>query len=337
MNSILRRQAHSEWKFFHWLHELLGMGPQDLDKEVPVHLKTNAVPYVPDWSIHRWVITHAAIPLALQQAYIQITGRNLGMIGACLLYGTSFQLINIHQIQVMRRLGYVHGFFDGYRHSRDVVLDFGVPQAVFFLIFSTIRPIFTVALAYHTSQPPISISLAWLPLEIGLYGIVLDFWYYWFHRLLHDVAPLWKYHRTHHLITHPSPIFTTYGDFRQEFFELVVIPIISYVTMKLVGMPMGFYEWWFCGQYIILTEIAGHSGVRVYATAPSTLTFVLRYFHAELNIEDHDLHHRKGRKKSYNYGKQTRLWDRMFGTCHDRIESMENNVDYVNQSPIPLY
>jgi hypothetical protein len=33
--------------------------PEHLDKNIPVHLKEDAVPYVPDWSMHRWVLTHA--------------------------------------------------------------------------------------------------------------------------------------------------------------------------------------------------------------------------------------------------------------------------------------
>ncbi|KAJ5985284.1 Fatty acid hydroxylase vlmA [Penicillium canescens] len=337
MKSTWRRQARSEWTFSHWFYELLGIHPEDLDEEAPVHLKTEAVPYTPDWSLHRWVITHAVTPLLIQHVYIQIAGHNLGTLGAILLYSTAFQLINIHQFRVLRRLGYIHGFFDGYRHARDSVPDAGVAKVASFLISATIRPIFTVSLAYHTSQAPISMRFAWLPLEIGFYGIILDFWYYWYHRLLHSVGLLWKYHRTHHLSTHPNPLLTTYGDFGQEAFDIVVIPLVAYFTMKLMGMPMGFYEWWFCGQYVVLTEVAGHSGVRLQATAPSTFSFLLRYFNAELVIEDHDLHHRKGKKKCYNYGKQTRLWDRMFGTYCDRIESVENNVDYINQSPMPLY
>lgn len=337
MKSTWRRQTRSEWTFFHWFYELLGLHHQELDEVVPVRLKTDAVPYMPGWSLHLWLITHTMIPLLIHHAYLQITGYNLSTLGALLLYSTATQLINIHEVHILRRYGHIHGFFDGYRHARDDVPDVGVAKAASFLIFATIRPILIVFLAYHTSQAPISISLSWLPLEIGLYGIILDFWYYWFHRLLHDVAPLWKYHRTHHLSTHPNSLLTTYGDFEQELFEIVVIPLMTYFTMKFIGMPMGFYEWWLCGQYVFFAEIAGHSGVRVHAVVPSTLSFVLRYFDSELVTEDHDLHHRKGRKKNYNYGKQTRLWDRMFGTCGERIESIESNVDYTNQSPMPLY
>jgi sterol desaturase/sphingolipid hydroxylase (fatty acid hydroxylase superfamily) len=57
----------------------------------------------------------------------------------------------------------------------------------------------------------------------------------------------------------------------------------------------------------------------------------------ELVVEDHDLHHRQGWRTSCNYGKQTRLWDRIFGTCGKRIEAKEENVDYANAIDMPLY
>ena len=37
-------------------------------------------------------------------------------------------------------------------------------------------------------------------------------------------------------------------------------------------------------------------------------------------MEDHDLHHRFG-KSGRNYGKQTRIFDRIFGTIGERIET----------------
>lgn len=48
----------------------------------------------------------------------------------------------------------------------------------------------------------------------------------------------------------------------------------------------------------------------------------------ELCLEDHDLHHRQGWKKSGNYGKQTRMWDVIFGTCKPRIESQDQYIDW---------
>lgn len=41
-----------------------------------------------------------------------------------------------------------------------------------------------------------------------------------------------------------------------------------------------------------------------------------------------DLHHRLGWRKSYNYGKQTRIWDTIFGTKRDRMEVLRENIDW---------
>lgn len=338
MKSTWRHQARSEWTLAHWFYEVLGIHPEHLDTEVPKFEKEDPVPYVPDWSMHRWVLTHAIVPILLQHAYVQYTGHNLGAVAAFFLYSISFNAIAIHELWVLRRLGHIHGFLDGDKHARDGVPDVGVAKVVRSLVStSTSRPMFTVMLAYRQAQTPSTINFPWLFLEIGLYGIILDFWFYWYHRLMHDVGFLWKYHRTHHLTKHPNPLLTLYADLEQEFFDIAGIPLMTYFSMKAMGMPMGFYEWWICHQYVVYAELAGHSGLRVHATPPNTLSWLLKFFNAELVIEDHDLHHRKGWKSSYNYGKQTRLWDRIFGTCCDRIESVPENVDYVNLSPMPLY
>ena len=46
--------------------------------------------------------------------------------------------------------------------------------------------------------------------------------------------------------------------------------------------------------------------------------------------------HRKGWKSSANYGKQTRQWDKVFGTCRERVEYSEDNVDWDNHVGMPL-
>ncbi|RAK99891.1 sterol desaturase family protein [Aspergillus ibericus CBS 121593] len=338
MKSTWRRQDRSQWSISHWFFEILGVHPTDLNKPIPVHPKTDKIPYMGQWSQHRWVLYHAFIPLALHQAYVTYTGQNLGPIAAVFFYSFAFKLIAIHELHVMRRMGHIIGFLDGDQHERDGVPDVGVSKVVRSLMStSTFRPIMTVFLSYRTAQTPAGMSWAWLPLEIGLYGIILDFWFYWYHRLMHDVGSLWKYHRTHHLTKHPNPLLTLYADTEQEIFDIAGIPLLTYISLRLMGLPMGFYEWWICHQYVMFAELAGHSGLRMHASPPSTLNWLLKLFSAELVVEDHDLHHRKGWKKSHNYGKQTRLWDRIFGTCRERIESVPDNVDYENQLVMPVF
>ena len=108
--------------------------------------------------------------------------------------------------------------------------------------------------------------------------------------------------------------------------DIAGIPLLTWLTMKAMGMPCGFYEWWICYMYVVYSELFGHSGVRVLASPPSTLTWLMRWTGTELVVEDHDLHHRKGWKKSSNYGKQTRIWDVLFGTARERIESLGGTV-----------
>lgn len=338
MKSTWRGGNRAEWTIFNWFYELLGIHPVALDRDVPAHEKQDKLPYVPDWSMHRWVLYHAFIPLVLHHLYTVYTGQNLGPLGAFLLYSGAFKANAIHELHVLRRMGHIWGFFDGDKHDRDGVPDVGVAKVVFSLVWtSTARPIFTIFLSYRRNLAPDSINWYWLPLEMGLYGIILDFWFYWYHRIMHDVGSLWKYHRTHHLTKHPNPLLTLYADSEQEFFDIAGIPLMTYFTMKLMGMPMGFYEWWLCHQYVVFAELAGHSGLRIHATPPNTLSWLLKWFDAELVIEDHDLHHRYGWKTSHNYGKQTRLWDRIFGTCRDRIESVDKNVDYRVTAPMPWF
>lgn len=317
------------------MFERLNLHSRDLHKDTPVHAKTEKVPHVPDWQGHAWVWFHALPPLVLHQLYVFVTGHNLNPIPAYFLYFACFQVNGIHQIKQMCSLGHRYGFLDGDKHERDEVPDVAVGKVFTSLLLTSIlRCLMSITLAYNVNKTPLQLSWLALPLEIGLYEIVLDFWFYWYHRVMHQFESLWKYHRTHHLTKHPNPLLTLYADEEQEFFDIAGIPILAFLTLRLMGFPMGFYEWWICQQYQVFTELAGHSGLRIDSTPPSTLSWLLRYFDCDLSIEDHDLHHRIGWKKSHNYGKQTRLWDRIFGTCHDRIELARENIDYENTATI---
>lgn len=337
IKSTWRQKDRSEWNIFHWFYEIFRLHPVDLNKEIPVHPKTDKVPYLNDWYQHRWILVHAFIPIVLHHLYCVYTGRNFTSWQAVIFYSIAFKLNAIRELHILRKLGEQTGFLDGDVHERD-----GVPDASVIKVFrslvstSTFRPVFTVFLAYHVDKTPVSMSLYLLPLETGFYAIVLDFWFYWYHRLMHIVGGLWKYHRTHHLTKHPNPLLTLYADTEQELFDIAGIPLLAYFTMKLCGFPMGFYEWWVCHQYIVFAELAGHSGLRLAATPPNPFNWILRKFSAELIIEDHDLHHRKGWKNSANYGKQTRLWDRIFGTCRDRIECYTENIEWDRQVSLPV-
>ena len=338
MKSTWRQADRATWNIHHWFFELLRIHPINLDQNVPVHEKQDKVPYLSEMYEHRWVLAHAAIPLVIHQLIVAYTGRNLSALQAFFLYMAAFKLSAIRELVVLRNTGHEVGFLDGDEHERDGVPDVGVVKTFRSLIStSTLRVMFTVYLSYRVTETPADMNWYWLPLEAGLYGIILDFWFYWYHRLMHEVSFLWQYHRTHHLTKHPNPLLTLYADFEQEFFDIAGIPLMTYFSMKAMGFPLGFYEWWICHQYVVFAELAGHSGLRLHAVPPNTLSWALRLVGAELIIEDHDLHHRKGWKVAANYGKQTRLWDKIFGTCRDRIECDHDAIDWNASVKMPIF
>ncbi|KAL2844560.1 hypothetical protein BJY01DRAFT_235225 [Aspergillus pseudoustus] len=332
------RQDKSQWTIFHKLLNSANIHHLDLDENVPVHAKNEKIPYLSDWESHRFILFHILTALALHELYIRFTGSNFGPFIAYFFYYAASRILTTREFRAFRTLGHKYGFLDGDQHERDGVPDTGVQKTFTSLMLAgTMRPLFMIYLAYTKTRTPADMNFLILPVQIGIYGIVLDFWFYWYHRLMHEINGFWKFHRRHHLTKHPNPLLTIYADPEQELFDIAGIPLLTYFTMRLLGFPMGFYEWYLCQQYVNFAEIAGHSGLRVHLAVPNPLTWVLRFFDAELVIEDHDLHHRRGWKKSCNYGKQTRLWDRVFGTAGKRIESARGNVEYETPVSIALF
>ena len=339
MKSTWRTADKSTWGFFHWVFELMTIHPTDVNKPITVHKKTDPVPYLPQWNTHLWVCFWGLLPLVGQQLYMSITGKTFHPLFAFFYYAYAFKLSSIQEFRMLRAHGHKYGFLDGDVHDRDQIPDNSVRKVLMSLeLTSLIRPAAAVLFTYHRNEQPFFGGLTpWVVLETGLYGIVLDFYYYWYHRVMHETDALWQYHRTHHLTKHPNPLLTLFADAEQEFFDSIGIPVLTWATMRLMGLPMGFHDWWMCHQYIVFTELVGHSGLRLFAHPPSTMSWFLKIFDAELVIEDHDLHHRKGWKQSANYGKQTRLWDKAFGTCADRIEMTPQLVDKNYQIRIGLF
>jgi len=132
------------------------------------------------------------------------------------------------------------------------------------------------------------------------------------HRSCHEIPWLWSVHSTHHGTKHPTPILSLLADDYQEAIEIVIVPCLATLAVRL-----SFAEAWIAMIYTLHVEMLGHSGIRAVWPHP-TLTWILKPFDAHLDIEDHELHHRHG-KGGMNYGKQTRIMDRLLGTVDERI------------------
>jgi len=135
--------------------------------------------------------------------------------------------------------------------------------------------------------------------------IAYDFFYYWNHRIDHEVGVFWAAHVVHH----QSEAFNLSTALRQPS-SGVLLGWIFYLPMAIAGVPplvfvaVGLIDLLY--QFWIHTELVGKLGWfdRVFAS-PS----------------NHRVHH--GVNDQYldkNYGGILILWDRLFGTFEDEVE-----------------
>lgn len=137
--------------------------------------------------------------------------------------------------------------------------------------------------------------------------------------MTHEAELLWKFHKKHHTTKHPNPFLTAYADEIQNVFDIIGAPTLAFLLL-----PLPFDTLYFWSLFLIAVETVGHSGIRLYYTSALTGFF----FPAQFNIaiEDHDLHHRYGWGRTFNYGKQTMFWDHLFGTKSERLEMHPTNI-----------
>lgn len=331
------------WNGYQRFIDLINIYPVFPNKPLPVHPKTDKLPYMSQRSQHLFIVFFAVLPLLLHQAWVTLTGHGIGKLATFLLYNGAYTFVAIHEVRMLRRLSYEHGCLDGDVHNRDGIPNTGVGKMVGSMHkTAAFRLAMAVVVTYNPGVSPLDAirdTTSWAPFlaKLSLYGVILDFWFYSYHRACHEVPSLWKYHRTHHLTKHPTALFSAFADDEQEIIEMVIVPFLTFATLSVIGLPLGFYEWWICYEYVTYAEIMGHSGVRVHTVVPSPVTWLLKLCDAELALEDHDMHHRKGWRKSFNYGKQTRVWDRLFNSCLDRVEADASNIDYGNVVSMPIF
>lgn len=304
---------------------IVGLGVLQQDKDTakpPVHAKTDPVPVYSVWRQHAFILPRILAPLIVHRLYMELTGWTLHPVVAFVFYFSCIIQFLRQHVQVIKRMGNKYGFYDG-AHDRDGVPDVHGWKVLTSLVMTLgLRPLLAIFWVYDRNVKP---NLSWqTPFDVVAYTLALDFFFYVYHRSMHETSFLWKYHRTHHTTKHPNVLLSAYADEIQETFDMVGIPLFAYLVV-----PMDFYTWWVATCYLLYTESAGHAGVRVFWQVPTT--FWLRYFGCDLAIEDHDRHHQQGYRNSGDYGKQSRLWDALGGTMRNRVESVASNLDHVNQ------
>ncbi|GAA5933860.1 sterol desaturase family protein [Sporobolomyces koalae] len=305
----------SEMTIAEWLCDLATC-PAIMHQLVDEKIDRGAVPIHPMWKEHAFILRRALVPLAIQQAaYWLLPNHKWPLALAYPLYWFFFLHFALQTVKHLNHYCVEYGTFDEKQIGRDRTPDKSVPHlAIGITVYMFVRTAIAFTLHYNKHDQPL-LTVGWnFPFKLALWEIVLDYFFYCYHRLTHENDYLWSIHSHHHTTKHPTPILSILAEDKQELLEVFLIPAL---TSWLV--PMSFSELYITMCYTLYVEMLGHSGIRAYWPHP-VLGWILKPLKMDLAVEDHDLHHRFG-KSGRNYGKQTRIYDRIFGTCADRIET----------------
>ena len=156
--------------------------------------------------------------------------------------------------------------------------------------------------------------------------LVIDFLYYWEHRIEHRVRILWSYHSIHH----SSPIYNYTTALRVSFIDSFVtwifyLPAIligfhPYVVLLAIFFILA-YQFW------LHTELIGKLGW---------------YEKIFMTPSQHRVHH--GSDDIYldkNYGAVLSIWDRMFGTFQEELHKptygLTTPIETINPVKVHLH
>lgn len=311
-------KPHREWTLWEFVASL-DICPESAyqrrDAKAPLR---GPPPVRPMWQENLFILSAASVPLLAHTAWNHfVPDTKLHPVPGWVLYHLAF--IGFAYVMIGRLHKYMaqYGTFDEQNRGRDMVDDSHVNKlgrSIFiYTVFRTLGPFL---LAWRGDMTSPLEGLHWTtPLKMAWWEIALDYWFYLYHRSSHEFDSLWFIHRQHHATKHPTPILSILADDYQEVLEIFLIPFLA----TAISPRMSFAELWLIINYTLYVEALGHSGIRAVWPHP-ILGAVLRPFGMDLAVEDHDLHHRFG-KSGKNYGKQTRVFDRLFGTIGERIET----------------
>lgn len=180
------------------------------------------------------------------------------------------------------------------------------------------------ALAFSMQQPPGVMQLlgmpTWAQAIVGL--VVLDFWYYWAHRLYHQVQLLWRVHLVHHSDT---DIDVTTAE-RHHPLEVLLSSALLLTWIFLLGIPVEAL-----GLYMLIAAFLGlfsHANINL----PATLDRWLRTIVVTPNY--HAIHHSALKTQTNsNYASIFSIWDRLFNTYSspDKSPVKTTGLEYFNQ------
>ena len=141
--------------------------------------------------------------------------------------------------------------------------------------------------------------------------VLVDYLYYWNHRLLHS-PQFWSLHQIHHTVTQMDVLGTSRNTIWSSFFILYlwVHPLFLYSLQNPTGYVVG----------VTLTAILDLWRHSTIAPAPNSL--LTRFLSPWLVLpQDHAWHH--AQTEGCNYGANLKLWDKLHCTYYQSDRAPE--------------
>lgn len=153
-----------------------------------------------------------------------------------------------------------------------------------------------------------------LPSFASLAGcyVLVDFIYYWKHRLFHQTRLGWALHSTHH----SSRELNFLSTFRLNWFE-AALSYFFFLPLIVTGLP----------PLVLFTLIEINDGWQFvcHTRLVNKITWLDRFLNTP-NI--HRVHHHRSRDMAdRNYGSTLMVWDRLFGTYHPGLQNAVYGID----------
>lgn len=144
-------------------------------------------------------------------------------------------------------------------------------------------------------------------MDIMIFLLISDAWFYWSHRLFHEVDGLWCHHVLHHRLN-PAKGVTA-----------IAAASTSAVDLTLTHLPM----FWFpfcCKRFEFWAVVIALVFMMFWLPFIHSASFWKTNTHILMDPTNHRVHHCWGRKNNYNFGGYTLIWDKLMGTYRSEAD-----------------
>lgn len=155
--------------------------------------------------------------------------------------------------------------------------------------------------------------------QVFLFILIKDFFRYWYHRALHEVPFLWRFHAAHHSVK-----------------RLYWLNGIRSHPMEIIGQTL-FYALPFAllqpSAEIVMMAILMQLGIGIFQH--SNIDLKLRFWEHIFSIGDNHRYHHYPDKEvgDSNYGGEFIVWDILFGTFHNPKDERPHDRIGIGSAP----